>query len=49
MKKISIISILLILCTTINCMASGVYYMPDVTGEMYYPSYWTDENDVLMS
>ena len=49
MKKISIISILLILCTTINCLASGVYYLPDVTSEMSSPSYWTEETDILMS
>ena len=49
MKKISIITILLILCTTINCLASGVYYLPDVTSNMSSPSYWTEETDVLMS
>ena len=49
MKKISIITLLLILCTAVNCMASGVYYLPDVTSEMSSPSYWTEETDVLMS
>ena len=49
MKKISIITILLILCTTVNCLASGVYYLPDVTSEMSSPSFWTDETDILMS
>ena len=49
MKKISIITILLILCTTVNCLASGVYYLPDVTSEMSSPFYWTKETDVLMS
>ena len=49
MKKISIITILLILCTAVNGMASGVYYLPDVTSEMSSPSYWATENDVLMS
>ena len=49
MKKISIITILLILSTTVNCLASGAYYLPDVTGEMSSPSFWTDETDVLMS
>ena len=49
MKKISIITIFLILSTAVNCLASGVYYLPDVTSEMSYPSYWADETDVLMS
>ena len=49
MKKISIITILLILCTTVNCLASGSYYLPDVTSEMSSPSYWTEGTDVLMS
>ena len=49
MKKTSIITILLILCMTVNCFASGVYYLPDVTSEMSSPSYWANETDVLMS
>ena len=49
MKKTSIITILLIICTTVNCLASGIYYLPDVTGEMSSPSYWTEEADVFMS
>ena len=49
MKKISIITIFLILSTTVNCLASGVYYLPDVTSEMSSPSYWTEESDILMS
>ena len=49
MKKISIITILLILCTAVKCLASGVYYLPDVTSEMSSPSFWTIETDVLMS
>ena len=49
MKKISIITVLLILCTAINCLASGVYYLPDVTNEMSSPSFWAVETDVLMS
>ena len=49
MKKISFIVMLLILSMTINCMASGVYYLPDVTSEMSFPSFWTEETDVLMS
>ena len=49
MKKIRVITILLILCTAVNCMAAAVYYLPDVTGEMSLPSYWTNETDILMS
>ena len=49
MKKISIFTILLILCMTVNCLAAGGYYLPDVTREMSSPSYWTNETDVLMS
>ena len=49
MKKISIITILLILSTTVNCLASSVCYLPDVTKEMSSPSFWTDETDILMS
>ena len=49
MKKISIITLLLILCTAVNCLASGVYYLPDVTSEMSSPSFWAVETDVLMS
>ena len=49
MKKISIIAGLMILSTTVNCFAYGSYYLPDVTSEMSYPTYWTDENDLLMT
>ena len=49
MKKISIIAGLMILSTTVNCFGYGSYYLPDVTSEMSYPSYWTDENDLLMT
>ena len=49
MKKISFIVMLIILSMTINCMASGVYYLPDVTSEMSSPSFWTNETDILMS
>ncbi len=49
MKKISIITILLILCMTVNCFAAGIYYLPDVTSEMCSPSYWANETDVLIS
>ena len=49
MKRISFIVGLLILSTTVNCMASGAYYLPDVTSEMSSPSYWTENTDVLMT
>ncbi len=49
MKKIRIITILLILSTTVNCLASSVFYLPDVTSEMSSPSFWTDETDTLVS
>ena len=49
MKKISIIAGLMILSTTVNCFAYGSYYLPDVTSEMSYPSYWTAEHDPLMT
>ena len=49
MKKISVIVFLLILSTTVNCFALGSYYLPDVTSEMSSPSYWTDENELLMT
>ena len=49
MKRISFIVALLILSTAVNCLASGGYYLPDVTKEMSFPSYWAEETDVLMS
>ena len=49
MKRISFVAALLILSTTINCLASSVFYLPDVTGEMSSPAFWAEENDVLMS
>ena len=51
MKKILILvfSVVLYLNITATCLASGVYYLPDVTSEMSSPSYWTNETDVLMS
>ena len=51
MKKILIAVFLVILSLSIyvTCLASGAYYLPDVTGEMSSPSYWTEETDVLMS
>ena len=49
MKKLSIITMLLVLCMTVNCLAAGAYYLPDVTSEMSLPAYWAIETDVLMS
>ena len=50
MRKISIlVTVLMISGMALNCFASGVYYLPDVTGEMSVPSFWTDETDILMS
>ena len=49
MKKFSFVLILLILSTVVNCFASGSYYLPDVTSEMSDPSYWADENELLMT
>ena len=51
MKKllIAVFAVVLSLSITVTCLASGVYYLPDVTGEMSSPSFWTDETDVLMS
>ena len=49
MKKISVIALLLILCTAINCPAAAVFYLPDVKAEMSSPSFWTAETDILMS
>ena len=49
MKKISFIAALLLLSTTLNCLASSVFYLPDVNGKMSEPSFWTNEADVLMS
>ena len=53
MNKIKVISrciaALIALSTPVNCLAAGVYYLPDVTSEMSSPSFWTDETDILMS
>lgn len=40
---------MLYLNITVNVLASGVYYLPDVTREMSSPSFWTEETDILMS
>lgn len=45
----AILAVVLSLSTAVNCLASGAYYLPDVTSEMSSPSFWTEESDVLMS
>ncbi|MBE7019231.1 MAG: hypothetical protein E7413_05090 [Ruminococcaceae bacterium] len=35
--------------TIVNGLASGVSYLPNVTSEMSSPSYWTQEDEILMS
>ena len=49
MKKISSIAAMLLLSMSLNCLASGIFYLPDVTSEMSLPSFWTNETDILMS
>ena len=44
-----IFSTLLILSIATNVFASGSYYLPDVTSEMSDPTYWADENELLMT
>ena len=49
-KIISIfLSVLLSLSITANVLASGAYYLPDVTREMSSPSYWSEDDEVLMT
>ena len=49
-KTISIIcGAILSLSLVVNCFASGVNYLPDVTSDMSNPLYWSDENDILMT
>lgn len=45
----AILAVVLSLSTAVNCLASGAYYLPDVTSEMSSPSFWTEESDILMS
>ena len=53
MKNKRIISIIfavtLSLNITVNALASGAHYFPDVTSEMSSPSYWSEENEILMN
>lgn len=49
-RIISIVfSVVMLLTMTANVSASGVYYLPDVTGEMSFPSFWAEDKEVLMS
>ena len=53
MNKTKIVSIFLAVLmgvgTTVNCLASGTHYLPDVTREMSSPFFWTNDTDILMS
>ena len=53
MNKTKIVSVflavLLSLSTTATVLASGAYYLPDVTSEMSEPYFWTEETELLMS
>ena len=49
MKTKKIISFILAFVLSSCVAVSGVQYLPDVTKEMSQASYWTQENDVLMS
>ena len=53
MKKTKLISIFLVALLsfgiTANVLASGVNYLPDVTGEMSNPYYWSNETELLMT
>ena len=42
-------AVVLSLSTAVNCLASGVSYLPNVTSEMSSPSFWTEETDILMA
>ena len=49
MKTKKIISFILAFVLSSGVVVSGVQYLPDVTKEMSQASYWTQEDDVLMS
>lgn len=51
MKKIIsvFLATALLLSVSANCLAAGVYYLPDVTKEMSSPSYWSEDDEVLMT
>ena len=53
MNKTKIVSIFLAVLigvgTTVNCLTSGIHYLPDVTREMSSPFFWTNDIDILMS
>ncbi|MBR5308818.1 MAG: SH3 domain-containing protein [Clostridia bacterium] len=49
-KAVSIIlASLMIFGTAVSSLASGGYYLPYVNGEMSSPSYWTQDNEILMT
>ena len=43
------ITVLMIFIMTLNALASGAYYLPDVTSEMSSPSYWSEDTATLMT
>ena len=53
MKKkaplITIVSFLMVSFISLEVCASGISYLPDVTAEMSEPSYWTENDDLLMT
>ena len=48
MKKLFSIFIVLLLVYT-SAFASGIYYLPDVTGDMSDPAYWSEDDTILMT
>ena len=46
---ITIVSCLMVSFISLEVCAAGVSYLPDVTAEMSEPSYWTENNDSLMT
>ena len=50
-KRLLSMFLAVVLCfsATASALASGVYYLPDVTQEMSSSSFWTDETDILMT
>ena len=51
MKRLllSLLATVLLLCMSVNVLASGIYYLPDVTKEMSSASYWSEDDEVLMT
>ena len=50
-RKLFRLFVLLIFSLTLslNVFASGVHYLPGVTSQMSEPSFWTNNDDVLMT